>query len=459
MPLTVLRFLCWTMGGVLILLLGLVLLVFVKVPQAAPLVVKPATLYMDDGSFSSLMLGRAELRQAFRGEAVTVSLNAQEINALMQDLSRRMLGAAGHVNLSEGQAEVMVTLPLTEGFLGRTPLKALALRGGWLNARATVLALPEGPPQLASVRLGGLPVPPWLALWVARGVAAHYQLAEPLDIALSSVERVTMARDGAQVRLRWHPESNTRVIQLLVPTEDQERLTAYQRQLAELMGPLDPNAPPPFAHFGPPLALPEVLKPMFEQAQQRTLAQSLGADAAQIAQTAARENRAVLMVLALHVGQVPVSHLLPGAASEPALTAFRQRPLTLHGRPDFAQHYVMSALLANDVGGRLADAIGMFKEMLDTRDAHRGSGFSFNDLAADRAGTRFGQRARTAPGELQRRVVQGQDDAFFMPAVDDLPQFLSEQQFRAMFGQVGSASYNALMREIDRRVNEAPVLR
>ena len=39
---------------------------------------------------------------------------------------------------------------------------------------------------------------------------------------------------------------------------------------------------------------------------------------------------------------------------------------------------------------RLSDVIGLYKEIEDSRG---GSGFSFNDIAADRAGTRFGEKA------------------------------------------------------------------
>ena len=39
--------------------------------------------------------------------------------------------------------------------------------------------------------------------------------------------------------------------------------------------------------------------------------------------------------------------------------------------------------------------------------ARGGSGFSFNDLAADRAGTRFGDTAVSDAARLQARVARG----------------------------------------------------
>lgn len=47
-------------------------------------------------------------------------------------------------------------------------------------------------------------------------------------------------------------------------------------------------------------------------------------------------------------------------------------------------------MLAAYAGTPLADVVGLFKEMEDSRG---GSGLSFNDIAADRAGTRMGELA------------------------------------------------------------------
>lgn len=444
------RVLSYLMGLLLALVLALAALVVWRVPERAPAVEKPAVMRLADGGFSSRLLGRNELKEAFRGQPVSLSLTGDEIDAVWQDLARRMLGGAGDVSLDEGEATVILSVPLS-----RTPLRALRFRGEWVNLRAKVVAKPEGLPRLVSVRVGRLPVPSWVALWASRRVVEHYELTELTDMALSSVQSVRMTPLRAEVTASWRGDFNARLLSLLVPPDDHERLRAYQRQLADLTRP-----PPPGTMYVPIVALPAVIQPMFEEARQRSLAQVVAGGSVDSEQVAARENRAVLLVLALYAGQVPLDRLIPqpGAAKAAAPPA-RSRLLTLQGRPDFAQHFLLSALLANDMGGRLTDAIGVYKEMMDTRRDHGGSGFSFNDLAADRAGNRFGQRARQAPVALQARVAeQGDRDDFFMPAVADLPQFLSDQEFKRRYGQVGSEAYNAVMQEIDRRVNALPVL-
>jgi hypothetical protein len=92
-------------------------------------------------------------------------------------------------------------------------------------------------------------------------------------------------------------------------------------------------------------------------------------------------------------------------------------------------------------------------------DARRGSGFSFNDLAADRAGTRLGELAQAQPLDAQQRLRAVRDDRELMPRWDDLPEYLSEAEFRRRFGGVGAPAYDHLLAEIDRRIAALPAMR
>ena len=146
--------------------------------------------------------------------------------------------------------------------------------------------------------------------------------------------------------------------------------------------------------------------------------------------------------------------MVPQAATWPAVKPLR---VTLAGRDDFAQHWLLSAALAIEGGGALADAMGLSKEL---QDARSGSGFSFNDLAADRAGTRVGQLARREPGRLQARLADpGVREADLMPDVADLPEFLGEADFLARYGGVGTPAYERVRTDIEARVEALPILR
>jgi hypothetical protein len=102
--------------------------------------------------------------------------------------------------------------------------------------------------------------------------------------------------------------------------------------------------------------------------------------------------------------------------------------------------------------------VGLYKEVADSRG---GSGFSFNDLAADRAGRRLGESAEHPAKALvlQRRVSASAEERLLMPEVADLPESLSERDFIARFGGVNGPGYNRLVAEIDTRIAALPLYR
>lgn len=166
---------------------------------------------------------------------------------------------------------------------------------------------------------------------------------------------------------------------------------------------------------------------------------------------AVAENRAALTALAERaLGQRLVSvRGLNGLG--------RRGSVHLRGRQDFAQHFALSAFLAATGGGGLSDAAGLFKEL---RDASEGSGFSFNDLAADRAGSRLGEmgtRSGRDAARFQERLAGITDAGVFFPRVDDLPEFMHQAEFQSRFGGVGAPAYKAMEEKIERRIAALPL--
>lgn len=156
--------------------------------------------------------------------------------------------------------------------------------------------------------------------------------------------------------------------------------------------------------------------------------------------------------LARYVGLERESELLRAAMALRAGT-------TLRGRPDWARHHLASAALAVLEGPFLSDAAGLIKEEVDALT--RGSGFSFGDLAADRAGIRFA-RAATGSEPAARAMVARLQGGFvvddFFPRIDDLPEHLSVERFRREYGGVGSARYRRAVAEIDARLDRCAAL-
>ena len=102
-------------------------------------------------------------------------------------------------------------------------------------------------------------------------------------------------------------------------------------------------------------------------------------------------------------------------------------------------------------GNLVSNAIGLMKEVDDSRGS---SGFSFTDLGADKAGTRFGYQVTTptSASYLQQQLANSVRKQDLMPEVSDLPEGLSESEFVQRFGGVDSPRYNQIVAKIDRRV-------
>ena len=130
--------------------------------------------------------------------------------------------------------------------------------------------------------------------------------------------------------------------------------------------------------------------------------------------------------------------------------------ITLAGRHDLAQHFVISATLAAWSGEPVADAIGLYKEL---DDARRGSGFSFVDLAADRAGTRFGEILARNPGRLAEQLASGLSEHDLLPSVGDLPEYLDAERFRREYESPNSPRFKAMTRDIETRLSSLPLYR
>ncbi|OYU68479.1 MAG: hypothetical protein CFE45_42540, partial [Burkholderiales bacterium PBB5] len=330
------------------------------------------------------------------------------------------------VQLRPGQATVMASLPLPANPLGP-----------WLNVQAQ-LRQTTGLPAVDSLRLGRLPVPGWLAEWALPTVLRSLGLQAQGELAQRTVNRVGFRQRQVVVAFAWPEDIAQQVANSLMPPDEQARLRVYADHLAALTGALQREL-----GARKPVPLPRLLQPMFALAQQQT----------QLSGLPARENRAALLALACLVNGSSVAALLPQARQWPQP---RMLTITLAGRVDSPQHFLVSAALAIEGGGPLADAIGVYKEVAD---AHGGSGFSFNDLAADRAGTRFGLLAARAPALLQTRLAAGVlQEADLLPAVADLPEDLQAPEFERRFGGVGGAAYRRLMADIEARLDRLPLL-
>lgn len=366
------------------------------------------------------------------GDLASITLSEREVGVVTNQLLPRVLARAwpamdgddarAHVDLGPGTAELSLSLP--------SPMTAT----GWLNLHATVIETPDLP-KLTGLRAGRLPLPAGLA-------------REALAPTLASVGRMGMVQRVSfapgQVRLDFGGGDAADDLDLQLIRAAQVRLAALIAQtprgkldlavlLSALVGGADsPVGPEDGAEGGAP--------PGAEDGAPDPVA----------------ANRAAIVALAGYV----LTGRLPAAASRAAgVTATGVRRVQLRGRDDLAKHYMASAAMAVGGGAGLSGLIGLAKEF---DDAERGSGFSFADLAANRAGIRFAKLATADPAtarKVQRLAAAGLDQAALMPAIDGLPEGIRDGAFARDYAGANAPVYRGLVEHIDRRIDALRLFR
>jgi len=384
------------------------------------LVLNSARLSHNDIGRAKAVLEKNNPGQLPAGTTQEISLSERDLNLAANYLLQQV---------AEGGAQVRIHPDLVDA-VGTLRIPGLPQRQ-YLNI---TLQLQEqaGQARIASLRLGGIDIPAGLAQLVVEQVLALLQRTEQYQLAGNLVQKVAIQQDRLLVTYRSDPTLVERARASLLSKGDTEALRAYHTELLRLQA----NG------VGSGSSLTEVLKPMFALAQER----SRNGDPV-------AENQALLTLLGSWSSKGGLGRLLP---DEQQPKRFR---LKLEGRYDFAQHFLTSAGLAARGDSSLADAIGLFKEIAD---ADGGSGFSFTDIAADRAGTRFGALATGSPEQarrLQSFMARGASETDIMPRARDLPEHMSAEEFQSRYGGVGSPAYQAVMDDIERRIDGCAIHR
>jgi len=417
------RWLLRLVGVVLIaIVLGAVVAVYLAVDRQ-PLVDTQINFTPEQIARAKLLLERNDPRRLRQGEVRTIAVNQEDLDLAINYAASRLGRDAASTVLQDGSATVRLTVMLPSNPLGN-----------YLNLTAVLLEA-QDLPRLDELRLGRLPIPRQLAEWALRkGVAYTPGGADYMSALQQVLKQVVLRKNQLTVVYQWDDQLPDRLRSALVPAETVARAKAYQTRLAELTRVSTKERMP----------LSSLLLPLMELARQRSAESG----------KAVEENRTAILVLTLYVNGQELAAIVPEARNWPVPGPGH---VTLGGRDDFAQHFTISAALSATSGSPLSDAVGLYKEVQDSRG---GSGFSFNDIAADLAGSRFGEQATASEAgaiALQGRFTQVFRDADLLPNISDLPEFMSESEFKRRYGGVGAPAYNAMMRDIDQRLSALPV--
>jgi hypothetical protein len=181
-----------------------------------------------------------------------------------------------------------------------------------------------------------------------------------------------------------------------------------------------------------------------------------------ITDSLADENRAALTALVLYFG-TDKFELLVGDVSMLSTKQLQQRTklrssVRLRERVDIQKHFIYSAALQLFGTSKASNAIGELKEFLDSNRG--GSGFSFADLMADRAGTRLAMLATESDESalrVQKHLADITDESLILPELTGLPEGISQQAFELYYRDINSLVYDAMLKNIDQQLQTIPV--
>ncbi|MFI3185938.1 MAG: hypothetical protein QX198_08155 [Methylococcaceae bacterium] len=354
-----------------------------------------------------------------------IELSQADLNLAGNYLLNRYSKSAARLEFNRNQLRFFVTMTLPENSLG----KYLNISFKLGNVEGNHL------PVITKFKAGKLLLPAKLAAWVIDTVIQYSSLNEYFILATRPLKAVKIDAQTLTITYYSNKTILTQARSFLTRTGDKSTLTIYQQKLTDIVAKHDPEWR---------LSLAELLQPLFELAYQRSTLE-----------TAIAENRDVIATINDYVNKKETRQLLTAPESLPA--SGQQYAAFLYKRIDLAQHFIGSAALTASVSKQVAQVAGEEKELSDSRG---GSGFSFIDLAADKAGTRFGEMATSSAEnarKMQKVMSKIKDYSDFMPDPRDLPEHMNEAEFKQRFESVDSPVYLELSKQIDARILAAPI--
>lgn len=176
----------------------------------------------------------------------------------------------------------------------------------------------------------------------------------------------------------------------------------------------------------------------------------------------ASENKAALTALVLYFGTEKFELLIGNVSSYTSKQILQrrrlQRSVTLRGRVDIQKHFIYSVALQLFGTSSASDAIGELKEFLDSNKG--GSGFSFADLMADRAGTRLAMistRSNYSAMIVQQGLANIKSESAIIPTIAKLPEGVTQQAFKKHYQNIQSKNYIAMLNHIDEQLLQIPI--
>ncbi len=394
--------------------------------EPEPLIEPGKSLSHQDVERIKQLLKQNDPRRLKQDEVRTLALSERDLNLLLDYSIARTLDINSRVDLYPDSAAVSMTYQLPEKY-----------SGNYLNAS---VSLSQGDDNLRidSLELGRISLPGWLlnpALQIFHAKMLKY--SDEYREVMQAIGEFRLGGDQLVLVYQWRPELAAQLKSssygLLFSANDKDRVLVYYDELSRLAKVFPDQR----------VSLDRILPSMFKLAGMRS--DERGDPQA--------ENRAMLQTLAMYVMGINVGRFVETRVE----SGQHKMYLTILDRHDLAQHFTVSAALTVSAGSGLANAIGLFKELDDSRD---GTGFSFDDLLADRAGVRlaeFATETEQYAWVLQQRMSGKLSESDFMPPTDKLPPSIMELEFKQRYRDLDSEKYGLVDDEIERRIQRCRV--
>lgn len=358
------------------------------------------------------------------GQEKRFILNKEDLNVICRSaMHHRGLDGYCHFDLTQ------------ESLVGEMSLRLSGrLSGKYLNISLLAQGSDQDHFHIADLRVGNLRISsPWELSSIHNALlTSPWRRYETLRERL--IKDMHVANERMVIVINWDRQLLSELRGLVTDAADTRRMRIYLGRLSELLSDAPPNR---YVRLG------SLTRPLFTLARERSRANNAPIE----------ENRAAIMVLSAYANGKDL-HDVVDRDIRPI-----RRNVLLNKRIDTAKHFLAAAVLSMSGQSTLVAMVGLAKELQDTHD---GSGFSFNDLAADEAGALFGKAAisdRDHARRLQQVLSLSEDESQFIPSLKDLPESMDTEEFSQQFKAIGSPEYESVRSEIRQRILALPIYR
>lgn len=422
----------WFFRFFLIMLLGMGLLAAMLV-EHTPLIAKTPPPSSQDVQDARALVHRIRaLSSDPDAPQQVLDVPAATLEGVLRMGARMVPGFRGRVVLEDGRMRLEAAAPIPK-----------TREAFWINLQAAVPSY-SGEPQLETVRIGRLSLPPALALWLGRTGADLVMGAGSSDTIMTAVRQLEVTPQQITASLDLDTTQRTAIARrvfgslrgtTLPPTEE---IAHYYRAIRTA---LDDGRLPDRGSFLPHLRFALEMAAADPDPDNRPNAYT-----------------AAIFALAEACGAsqfgLIADRLVPDWEDDGAWRA-SCADVTFNGRIDSRRHFVTASAIQAASNRGVAISLGEFKELFDKS---RAGGFDFTDITANNSGIRLANRMMAAPAAEWPRLlgrIRGESDV--LASFEGIPGLMPQKEFDARFGMVDSPAYRDMLAQIEARIDRLPL--